>query len=328
MSRRGWVLFVAMGLIWGVPYLLIKIAVDALTPASLVFLRAAVAALILLPLALARGQMRGLLAYWRPLLLFTLAELAAPWLLLSSAERRLTSSLSGLLLAAVPLVGALLGWVTGGEKLGLRRLAGLGIGLSGVAALVGLDLGSGDVPALLQMAVVAIGYAVGPFVLTRYLAGAPGLGVIAGSLTLTALGYLPVGVAQLPAHWPSPNVIGAVLVLAALCTAVAFLVFFALIEEVGPVRATVITYINPAVAVALGVVLLGEPLTIGIGVGFALVLSGSVLATWRSATPARLPAEPQSHLAQPALTGSASSSAAPRWAAATDGGDPIRGGWS
>jgi drug/metabolite transporter (DMT)-like permease len=300
MSRRGWLLFVAMGVIWGIPYLLIKVAVDALTPASLVFLRTAIAALILLPIALARGQVRPLLPYWRPLLMFTIAELAVPWLLLSSAERRLSSSLSGLLIAAVPLVGALLGWVTGDERLGGRRLIGLGVGLAGVALLVGLDLGSGDVPALLQLAVVAIGYAVGPFILARYLTGRPGLGVISVALTLTALGYLPVGVAQLPGHWPAGKVVGAVLALAVVCTAIAFLIFFALIDEVGPVRATVITYLNPAVAIALGVLLLNEPFTVGIAAGFGLVIAGSILATRRNAAAATKAEDPVVAVAAPA----------------------------
>lgn len=296
MSRRGWALFLAMGLIWGIPYLLIKVSVEVLTPATLVLLRTALAAVILLPIALARGNLRPALARWRPLVLFTIAELAVPWLLLSNAERRLTSSLSGLLLAAVPLVGALLGWATGGERLGSRRLIGLGIGIVGVGALVGLDVSGGDLLAVLQMAIVAIGYAVGPFILARYLRDVPGLGVIAAALTLTAIGYAPVGILQMPSVWPPAKVIWSVLVLAVVCTAIAFLVFFALIEEVGPVRATVITYVNPAVAVALGVVLLGEPLTIGIGIGFALILAGSVLATQRSAAPA----EPAVIVAEPA----------------------------
>jgi drug/metabolite transporter (DMT)-like permease len=225
--------------------------------------------------------------------LFAIAELAVPWLLLSNAERRLTSSLSGLLLAAVPLVGALLGWITGGERLGPRRLSGLAVGVVGVGALVGLDVSGGDAWALLQMAVVAVGYAVGPFILARYLTDVPGLGVIAASLTLTAVGYLPVGIAQLPSHWPAAKIVASVIVLAVLCTAIAFLVFFALISEIGPVRATVITYVNPAVAVGLGVVLLGEPLTIGIAVGFALILAGSVLATQRTAAPVEPIPEPE-----------------------------------
>jgi drug/metabolite transporter (DMT)-like permease len=282
MSRRGWLLFTAMGVIWGVPYLMIKVAVGALSPASLVFFRTAIAALLLLPVAAARGQLRPLLRHWLPLLAFGAVELAVPWLFLASAEQRLSSSLAGLLIAAVPLVGALLGWATGGERLGLLRQLGLLVGIAGVAALVGLDLHGGDAWALAQMAIVVIGYALGPFILTRYLSDLPGLGVMAASLGLAALVYLPVAVFQLPRHWPSPGVVGSVLGLSVVCTAIAFLVFFALIAEVGPVRATVITYLNPAVAVALGVTLLGEPFTVGIAVGFALVLAGSLLATRRT----------------------------------------------
>jgi drug/metabolite transporter (DMT)-like permease len=282
MSRRGWVLFLAVGVIWGVPYLLIKVAVGALSPASLVFFRTLLAALLLLPLAAARGQLRPLLRHWLALLVFAAVEIAIPWLFLASAEQRLSSSLAGLLIAAVPLVGALLAWATGGERLGPLRQLGLLVGLAGVAALVGLDLHARDTWALVQMAVVVVGYAVGPFLLTRYLSELPGLGVTAAALALTALAYLPVAAVQLPARWPSPTVVGSVVGLAVVCTAAAFLLFFELIAEVGPVRATVITYINPAVAVALGVTLLGEPFTVGVAVGFALVLAGSVLATRRA----------------------------------------------
>jgi drug/metabolite transporter (DMT)-like permease len=272
-----------MCLIWGLPYLFIKIAVGTFTPASLVFVRTAIAAAVLLPLAAMHGQIRVLLPRWKPLLAYTVAELAVPWLLLSSAEQRLSSSLAGLLVAAVPLVGAVLARVAGNhEPLGGRRLLGLLTGLAGVAALVGGDYHGGNAVAFLQMAVVAVGYALGPFILARSLSDLPGLGVVAGSLTLTAIGYAPVGIAQLPTRWPAPRVVASILVLALLCTAIAFLIFFALINEVGPVRTTVITYVNPAVAVTLGVALLGEPFTAGIAAGFALILVGSVLATGRS----------------------------------------------
>jgi drug/metabolite transporter (DMT)-like permease len=282
MTRRGWLLFATMGLIWGIPYLMIKVAVGGLHPATLVFLRTALAALLLVPIAAARGELRPLLRYWRPLLAFAVIEVAVPWLLLNTAEVRLSSSLSGLLIAGVPLVGALLAWMTGGERLGPVRIVGLLVGLAGVAALVGLDLHVGDVWALLEIAGVAVGYAVGPWILARYLSGLPGLGVIAAALAVTALGYLPFALTHLPARVPSRPVLGSVLVLAFVCTALAFVLFFALIAEAGPVRATVITYINPAVAVTLGVLLLHESFTVGIAVGFALVLTGSVLATRRS----------------------------------------------
>jgi drug/metabolite transporter (DMT)-like permease len=291
MSRRGWLLFLSMGVIWGVPYLFIKVAVEHMTPASLVFLRTIVAALLLVPVAAARGQLRPLLPYWRPMLAYTAVELAIPWLLLANAERRLSSSLAGLLLAAVPLVGALLGWFTGSDRVDWRRALGLLIGIAGVAALVGLDLGAGDIGALLQMLVVAVGYALGPFILARSLSDQPPLGVVAASLLLTAVVYAVPAAFQLPRQWPPTEAVVAVGVLAVVCTAIAFLVFFALIDEVGPARATVITYINPAVAVALGVIWLDEPFTVGIVLGFALVLLGSALATRRS-RPTGAPVEP------------------------------------
>ncbi|OLE27309.1 MAG: hypothetical protein AUG44_10565 [Actinobacteria bacterium 13_1_20CM_3_71_11] len=282
MSRRGWMLFLAVGVIWGIPYLLIKVAVGALSPAPLVFFRTLIAALLLLPLAARRRQLGPLMRHWKALLVFAAVEIAIPWFFLASAEQRLSSSLAGLLIAAVPLVGALLGWATGGERLGPLRLLGLLLGVAGVAALVGLDLHASDAWALVQMVVVIVGYAVGPFLLARYLSEQPGLAITAASLALTALAYLPAAIVQLPRHWPAANVVGSIVGLSVVCTAAAFLLFFALIAEVGPVRATVITYINPAVAVALGVTLLHERFTIGIAVGFALVLAGSVLATRRA----------------------------------------------
>jgi drug/metabolite transporter (DMT)-like permease len=280
MSRRGWILFAALGVIWGIPYLLIKVAVRELTPASLVFLRTALGAAILVPVVVWRGGARKVLARWRPLVLFTIVEMAIPWLLLSAAERRVTSSLAGLFMASVPLVGAGLARVTGRhEPLGARRMLGLVVGLLGVVALLGLDLGRGDVPAIVALAVVALGYAIGPMIITRRLADLPVLDVVAASLALCAIGYAPVGLAQLPRGLPAAEVIGAVVVLGVACTAVAFLLFFRLIAEVGPVRATVITYVNPAVAVVAGVTLLGERFTLGTAVGFVLILAGSWLAT-------------------------------------------------
>lgn len=280
MTRRGWLLFIALGVIWGIPYLLIKVAVGSITPASLVFLRTALGAALLLPVVIAGGKVRELLARWRPIALFTLVEMGIPWLLLSDAERRVTSSLAGLFMASVPLVGAALSRVTGRhEPLGARRLVGLAVGLAGVVALLGLDLGRGDALAIGELAIVALGYAVGPMIISRRLADLRTLDVVAVSLALCAAGYAPAGVAQLPAALPGWQVVGAVVVLGVACTAVAFLLFFRLIAEVGPVRATVITYVNPAVAVAAGVALLGEPFTLGTAVGFVLILAGSWLAT-------------------------------------------------
>jgi len=279
MSRRGLLLFAALCVIWGIPYLLIRVAVRELSPAFLVFSRTAIGAVLLLPLAARRGELRVLLPAWRPVLLFTAAEIAVPWLLLSRAEERLSSSLTGLLIAAVPLVGAAATVVTrSAHRPEGRSWFGLLFGILGVAALVGLDFGRVGLVPLLEICVVVIGYTTGPMVLSRSLSELPSLGVIAASLTVTALIYAPVAALEVPAH-VRVDVALSVAGLGVVCTALAFLLFFALIAEVGPVRATVITYVNPAVAAVLGVTLLGERFTAGMGVGFALVLAGSVLAT-------------------------------------------------
>jgi drug/metabolite transporter (DMT)-like permease len=283
MTRRGALLFASMCVIWGIPYLLIRVAVRELAPVTLVFLRTTIAALLLAPIAAYRGELRPLLPHWRPVLAYTAVEVAIPWVLLARAETKLTSSLTGLLLAAVPLVGALIVTLTGDrERLGGRRWLGLLVGIAGVAAIVGLNFGQIDVVALIEVGLVAVGYAIGPIILSRSLSELPAYGVIAASLLVTAVVYLPFAAANWPSARPSQHVVESVLGLALICTALAFLVFFALIAEVGPVRATVITYINPAVAAVLGVTLLNEQLTTGMIVGFALVLTGCVLATGRS----------------------------------------------
>jgi drug/metabolite transporter (DMT)-like permease len=272
-----------MCVIWGIPYLMIRVAVRELAPVTLVFLRTGLAALLLVPLAARRGELRPLLRRWRPLLAYTAIEVALPWVLLSHAETKLTSSLTGLLIAAVPLVGALIVTLSGErERLGGRRWIGLGVGLGGVAAIVGLDLGTLNVLALVEIGLVAVCYAVGPIILARTLNTLPPLGVVAASLALAAVAYAPLAATHWPSHMPSAHVVESVVGLAVVCSAAAFLIFFALIAEVGPVRATVITYVNPAVAAVVGVALLDERLTAGMVLGFALVLAGSVLATGRS----------------------------------------------
>lgn len=287
MSRRGALLFAAMCVIWGIPYLLIKVAVDDMSPSVLVLGRTAIAALLLVPIAAFRGELRPLLPHWAPLVVFAAIEIAIPWVLLGAAETKVSSSLTGLLIAAVPLVAALIAVGTGAERLGLGSMIGLGLGIVGVAAIVGVNLEGAHVVPLVQIGLVAVCYAVGPAILQRWLGGLPALGVIAASLSLTALAYVPIAAFSLPDETPSAAALGSVLALAVVCTAIAFLLFFALIGEIGPVRATVITYVNPAVAAVLGVAILDEQFTVGMGVGFALVLAGSVLATRHGAAPER-----------------------------------------
>jgi len=282
-----------MCLIWGIPYLLIKVAVSDVSPVTLVFFRTVIGALILVPIALARGNLAPALAHWRWIAVYTAVEVALPWFLVSDAELRLSSSLTALLIAATPFVGVVLGRLTGSDdRFDARRLFGLVVGFVGVAVLVGLNVSVQDLGAAGEIGLVAICYAVGPLIISRKLADAPPIGVVAMSLVLPAIVYAPLGLSHLPSAIPPTNVLLAIGLLGVVCTAIAFLLFFALIAEVGPVRATVITYVNPAVALALGVTLLGEPLTIGAGVGFALILVGLFLLTRRGSRPVAPAEEP------------------------------------
>ncbi|GAB3594011.1 DMT family transporter [Angustibacter peucedani] len=287
MSRRAALLFVGLSIAWGIPYLLIKVAVEELSPLTLVFARTALGALLLLPVALAKGWVRPVLRRWPQLLVFTAVEITVPWLLLSRAEQHLTSSLTGLLVAAVPLVGVGVALVTGRhEVLGRRGVLGLALGIAGVALLVGVDVGGSQWSAVGEMAVVVVGYAFGAALLARWFSDLPGPGVVAMSLTAAALGYLPFALPGLPHQLPSAKVSLSVVLLAVVCTAAAFLLLVALVAEIGPVRATTITYVNPAVAVAAGALLLDEKVTGWTLAGFAAVILGSVLVNRR-----RSPAE-------------------------------------
>ena len=281
-----------MSLLWGIPYLLIKVAVDELSPPVLVFLRTVLAALLLLPYAAATGALSALRGHWRMVVAFTVLELTGPWLLLTDAETRLSSSVAGLLVAAVPLVAAVLSRILGDEdRLDRTRTVGLLVGVAGVAVLLGIDL-RGDLWSAAEMGLVVLGYGSAPLIASRRLSGVPGVAVTAAALSLTELFYLPFAIANRPDHFPSGKTVSAIVVLAVACTAVAFLVFFALIGEVGPNRALVITFVNPAVAVLLGVLLLSEPLTLGTVLGFPLILGGCVLATRRSVSAPPPVAEP------------------------------------
>lgn len=288
MSRRAWIYFVALGVIWGLPYLLIKIAVREVSPPLLVFIRTGGGALLLLPLAAARHELVPALRRWRAVLVYSVAEMGVPWLVLFDAERHIASSLAGLLVASVPLVSAVLGWATGTERINLRRGAGLVVGIGGVAVLVGSGVGSTQLSAVLSMFVVVAGYALGPWLIGRYLSDLRPLGVVALSFACCALAYAPAAALNLPTRPLAVSVIESVTALTVICTAVAFVLMFALVFEVQPVRSTLITYINPAVAVALGVGALGEPFEVATGVGFALILAGCFLAG-RAVAPLRGP---------------------------------------
>jgi drug/metabolite transporter (DMT)-like permease len=275
-------LFATVGVIWGVPYLFIKIAVDELSPSVVAWSRLALAAAVLLPIAWRLGALRGLRERWRILTAFAAVEMAIPWQLLGFGELHVSSSLAAILIAAVPLFVALLALrFDHAERPTPTRLVGMLIGLAGVAALVGIDIG-GDGKALLgavAIVVVAFLYAVGPMIVKRRLSDVDPLGPVAASVGIATLLVTPFALADLPDSVPSADTLASLAVLGFLCSAFAFLLFFRLIAEVGPGKATVITYVNPVVALALGVAVLDESVTTGVVVGLLLILAGSWLST-------------------------------------------------
>lgn len=282
MTARGWLLFSLMGVVWGIPYLLIKVAVEAdLSPSTVVFVRCTLGAALLLPFAIRQGGLpRTIRTHWRPMLAFAVIEIIGPWWTLTDAERHLSSSTAGLLIAGVPIVGVALARFFGStERLGTRRLTGLTLGLAGVAVLTVPHLTGGDARSLAEVLLTVIGYATAPLIAARHLKDVPSLHLTAPCLALAALVYAPAAVVTRPPTLPSAEVLAALAVLGVICTALAFVAFLELIKEVGPTRATVFTYVNPAVAVAAGALFLDEPLTAGILAAFALILAGSVLAT-------------------------------------------------
>jgi drug/metabolite transporter (DMT)-like permease len=280
VTTRGWALFAAVSVVWGVPYLFIKLAVEDLSPGFVAWSRVAMAALILLPIAWRTGALRGLPLRW--LAAFALFEISIPFPLIAFGEQRVSSSLAAILIAAVPLVIAFLALrFDRGEKPTRTRFIGMLVGLGGVVALVGIDVG-GDGSQLVGAAAVlaaTFGYATGPLIVKRHLSGADPLGPVAGALGIASIFLLPLALAGLPTEAPSGDAVASVVVLGLICTAIAFLIFFRLIAEIGPSRASIITYVNPVVALALGVAILGEHVTTGAVCGLLLILAGSWLST-------------------------------------------------
>ena len=285
MSRRGWTLFLAMAVIWGIPYLLIRVAVRQLDPGVMVLLRTAPATLLLAPIVIARRQIPVLLQNARWIIVFAVIEFGIPWYCMSTAEKHISSSLTSLLICCVPLFAVLAQRLRRtGEHISQRRYLGLGIGAVGVAFLVGLDLRGGSITWIGLMMVVCLGYTVGPMILATKLAHVPGVVVVAGATAFVAICWIPWAVVHWPTH-VSGETWSCMAVLSVVCTATAFLVFFELVKEVGSSRSVVVTYFNTAIAVVLGIVGLHEVLTAGIVIGFPLVLVGCIFATSRTKEP-------------------------------------------
>jgi drug/metabolite transporter (DMT)-like permease len=284
VTRKGWVTFAAVSVVWGMPYLFIKIAVDdGVSPAFLSFIRVAIAAALLLPLAWRAGALGGLRAKVRPLAAFAFFEVVIPFPLIAFGEQEVASSLAAIIIAALPLTIAILALrYDAEERVTGVRLMGLFVGLGGVALLFGIDVaGSTDeLIGALCILLATVGYAIGPMIIKKHLAGAGDpIGPMAVGLLFAAIMLAPAAAVSAPAEMPSGDALAAIGVLGLVCTALAFVLWFTLIAEVGPSRASVITYINPAVAVILGVTVLGESLTASAVAGMLLILAGSWLST-------------------------------------------------
>lgn len=282
MSWRAGLAFVALGIIWGVPYFFIKLAVQELSPFVVAWARITLAALILLPIAWRRGALRPLRSHKPAVVVFGMVEFAVPFVAIAIGERWIDSSLTGILIAAVPLTILLISrFFSIEERLGPGRLLGLGLGLAGVVALLGFGtvtwpLGWAGVACML---IATVGYAIGPLIIQRHFRGLDSIGPVAASLLVASIVLLvPAGLAM-PHSMPSAVALSSIAVLGVVCTALAMLLMFYLVGHAGASRASIVTYVNPAVATLLGVWLLQERLGFGGYVGFALVLIGSWLAT-------------------------------------------------
>jgi drug/metabolite transporter (DMT)-like permease len=285
MKGRVWLAFISVCLIWGTPYFFIKHAVQELSPVWVAWGRLVCASLVLIPLASWRGQLAGMLKHWRLLTIFAITELVGPFFLIAQGERWVSSSLAGILLAGVPLVVVLVSPLMGiHERISTRRAIGLATGLIGVVALLGLGtiedtrgwIGAGCV------LLAAVGYAIGPLIIQKHLAHADSLGVTAVSVAIAATVLTIPAVFTAPTTFPSPRALGSVAILGLMCTALALQLFVYVIARAGAARAAVVTYVNPAVALLLGVFLLHEPFGAGPAVGLVLILLGSWLATGAS----------------------------------------------
>ena len=281
MSRRSWLLLLVLGAIWGASYLFIKIGLRDLSPSMVAFVRIALAALVLLPVAALRGALRGIGGRAGWLALVGAVQVAGPFVLISAGEEEISSSLAGILVASAPLFTALLAiWVDHEERSQGLRMAGVLVGFAGVALLLGVDLGGSGSALLGGLAVVlaSLGYAVGGFLVKHRLAGVAPVGMSAAVMVASAIFLLPPAILTAPQSAPGLGPASAVTALGVLGTGIAFVIFYGLITSIGPARAFLVTYIAPGFAVVYGALLLSEQVTVGTLAGLALILCGSWLA--------------------------------------------------
>ena len=287
MSRRAWFLFILVGFLWGIPYLFIKVAVDpdnGFSPAAVVCLRTAIGAAILIPLAMRQGQLGAAIRGIKYVAPYALLEMIGPWILIGTAEQKISSGLAGLLIASVPIWATIFASMRGDKTVWHhKRLMGIVVGFIGLIAVVGFESikGSSDPLSIAMVLVAAIGYSYAVMMVQGALPHVSGIAINAVAMAITAIFYLPLTIIQWPTHEISREAINAIIGLGVLSTGAAFVAFFALAAMIGVARGSLVTYLNTAFAVVLGVIILDEPFTTGMALGLPLVLIGSYFASRR-----------------------------------------------
>ena len=285
MSRRGWFLFLLVGFLWGIPYLFIKVAVDpedGFTPATVVCLRTAIGAAILIPIAIKQRHFISAVRGWRHVAAYALLEMIGPWILIGTAEQKISSGLAGLLVASVPIWATIFASIRGDKTVWHhKRLFGIVVGFIGLVAVVGIESikGSADPLSIFMVLLASIGYSYAVMMVQSALPHVSGIAINALAMLMTAIFYLPWAIVQWPTHQISDGAIRAIVGLGVLSTGAAFAAFFTLASIIGVARGSLVTYLNTACAVLLGVIILNEPLTVGIVLGLPLVLIGSYFAS-------------------------------------------------
>ena len=282
MSRKGWTLFFLSGLLWGIPYLLIRVAVKEVDATVVVFIRVLIGALIFIPITWRSGALAASKKYWKWILFYAFGEMVGPFWLISTAEKHVTSGLAGLLIATTPIWSAIQASFQGDKTVWhRRRLLGMIIGFFGIFLVVGIESlkGKQSLLAIIMLILAAMGYSIAMMTISRKAGDADGKAINGIAMAITAIIYLPFAIHYAPTHMPSTKVLAALITLGLIPTALAFFVFFILIAEIGAARGALVTYLNTAFAVLLGVIILGEPLTLGIILGLPLVLIGSYFAS-------------------------------------------------
>jgi drug/metabolite transporter (DMT)-like permease len=290
MSRRAYFHFAVSGLLWGIPYLLMKVAVRDIPPTVIVCGRVLIGAAILIPIAIHQKVLMDAIRGWRYVLPYAIFEMMIPWILITNAEKKISSGLAGLLIATVPIWSTIFASMTGDKTVWhSKRLAGILVGFVGLIGLVGYEsiIGSSDPLSIAMMLVTAMSYSYAVNMISQKLPEVSGIAINAVAMIFTAIAYAPLMIVQFPeASTVSKEAALSLIALGVFSTALAFISYFIVMKEIGPARASVITYVNTAIAVVLGVLILSEPLTLGIMIGLPLVMIGSYLASRKSSVTA------------------------------------------